>query len=320
MPHFGCPPSFRLLSFLCTVQKKTVIIIAGPTAVGKTSVAIDVAKRLQTEIISADSRQCYKELSIGVARPSPSELAAVPHHFIASHSINEKITAATFENFALSKTDALFQTHSTVVLVGGTGLYIKAFCEGFDAVPDVPEDLHQRVIADYNEKGLDWLQEEIKKADPLFWNNGETQNPQRLMRALEVVRAAGQSILQYQKGEKKVRDFIVRKYALQLPKDALHQNINLRVDRMMEEGLLKEVRSLVPHQHLNALQTVGYTELFAHLRGELSLGQAVEAIKQSTRKYAKRQLTWFKKDEAFEWLSPMDAAQQIIESTKAGSG
>lgn len=283
---------------------KNVILIAGPTAVGKTTVAVDVAKHLNTEIISADSRQCYKELNIGVARPSEDELAAVPHHFIASHSIHQKVTAATFEEYALQKAAELFQQHNTIVMVGGTGLYIKAFAEGMDLVPQVPEGLHEEVVSAYGEKGIEWLQGQIRLLDPLFWQQGETQNPQRMMRALEVVRATGQSIIRFQKGVKKPRAFNLIKFALELPRERLHQNINTRVDNMMKEGLLNEAASLLPYQHLNALQTVGYKELFAHLHNRCSLPEAVDAIKTNTRRYAKRQLTWFGKDKEYTWLRP----------------
>ena len=289
------------------MQQKTVIIIAGPTAVGKTAAGIAVANHFGAEIISADSRQCFKELRIGVARPSADELAQVPHHFIASHSIHQKVTAATFEAYALEKAAQLFQTNNVVVMVGGTGLYIKAFCEGMDEIPEVSEAVHQEVITNYRQQGLPWLQEEMQKADPRFWQEGETQNPQRMMRALEVAKATGRSIFDFQKGEKKQREFSVIKLAIDRPKEQLHQNINHRVDAMMEEGLVEEVKSLLPYKHLNALQTVGYKEVFSYLDGTMTLQQATDAIKQATRQYAKRQLTWFRKDKEYHWLPPEPA-------------
>ncbi len=285
---------------------KTVIIIAGPTAVGKTSVAIELAKRLDTEIISADSRQCYRELDIGVARPSPEELASVPHHFIASHSIHQKVTASTFEAYALDKLSQIFRHKDVAVMVGGTGLYIKAFCEGLDEIPEVPEHIHIEIKEQYRQQGLEWLQQEVAGADPGFYEVGEIQNPQRLMRALEVARATGRSILQFRKGEKAKRDFQIIKYALELPKEELHRNIHARVDQMMERGLPEEVRSLLPYQHLNALQTVGYREFFDHYNGAVSLDAAVEEIKKNTRHYAKRQMTWFRKDKEYRWMHPAD--------------
>jgi tRNA dimethylallyltransferase len=283
---------------------KTVIIIAGPTAVGKTSFAIKKAKENKTEVISADSRQCFKELNIGVARPTPEELAEVKHHFIASHSIHDTVDAAVFEQYALEKTKALFKDHDTVVMTGGTGLYIKAFCEGMDEIPEVPQAIREKVGNEYKEKGMDWLQSEIGKKDPLFYQEGEIKNPQRILRALEVMEATGKSILSFRKGEKAKRDFNIIKIGLELPKEELHRNINARVDAMMKNGLLEEARSLLPFKHLNALRTVGYAELFDYLDGKLTLDTAVEEIGKNTRQYAKRQLTWFKKDKAFQWQSP----------------
>ncbi|MFL5810872.1 MAG: tRNA (adenosine(37)-N6)-dimethylallyltransferase MiaA [Flavisolibacter sp.] len=286
------------------MSQKQVIIIAGPTASGKTAAAIHIAKQFKTEIISADSRQCYKELNIGVARPSEDELEEVKHHFIASHSIHEKITAADFEKYALQKADEIFRKNDKLVIVGGTGLYIKAFCEGMDEIPDVPEIIHHEVISSYRQDGLNWLQEEVKRLDQKFYESGENKNPQRLMRALEVFKSTGRSILNFRKGVKAKRDFEIVKCAFELPKEELHRNINHRVDKMMEHGLLEEVRSLIPYQHLNALQTVGYRELFDHFNGETSLQDAIELIKRNTRQYAKRQMTWFRKDKQIKWIRP----------------
>lgn len=293
---------------------KTVIIIAGPTAVGKTAVAIDVAKHFHTEIISADSRQCFKEMNIGVARPSTEELQQAPHHFIASHSIQEEVTAATFEQYALQKTKELFQQHDTVVMTGGTGLYIKAFCEGLDEIPEVPPQVRSRISAKYEEEGLKWLQNEIQIKDPAYYQSGEIQNPQRMMRALEVMEATGESILHFRKGKKAVRDFAIKKIGLELVREELRQRIDNRVDKMLANGLLDEVKSLLPYKHLNALQTVGYAELFDLLENKTTQAKAVEEIKIHTRQYAKRQLTWFKKDKGFEWFSPFDisAILQLI--------
>ena len=289
-------------------RKKTVIIIAGPTAVGKTAVGIEVARYFQTEIISADSRQCYKELEIGVARPSPEELAAVPHHFIASHSIAEKVTAATFEEYALQKATALFEEKDVVVMVGGTGLYIKAFCEGLDDVPEVPIAIREQIISNYKENGIEWLQKEVQEKDPKFYEVGEIQNPHRLMRALEVMLATGKSIIDFRSGVKKQRDFDVVKIALHLPKEQLHHNINTRVDKMLAQGLLEEVKTVLPFQHTTALQTVGYKEFFTYLNNEIDLPTAIEMIKKNTRQYAKRQLTWFRKDVAYQWFEPGSSA------------
>jgi tRNA dimethylallyltransferase len=293
--------------------QKTVIIVAGPTAVGKTAVAIELATHFKTEIISADSRQCFKELDIGVARPSAEKLKKIKHHFIASHSIHDEVNAAVFEKYALEKAKELFQKLDVVVMVGGTGLYIKAFCEGLDNVPAVDAEVRRTIIMDYEKNGLEWLQQQVQQKDPEFYKAGEIQNPQRLMRALEVMESTGQSILSFRKGpsdqviraEKKVkRDFNIIKIGLEIPKEELHGNINARVDKMIETGLQDEVKTLLLFRDLNALQTVGYAEIFDHIDEKISLQDATELIKKNTRQYAKRQLTWFKKDKEIKWFAP----------------
>lgn len=282
-------------------MNKTAIIIVGPTASGKTSYALQLAKQYNTEIISADSRQCFRELNIGVAKPSPQELSEVKHHFINSHSIYDTVTAATFESYALDVSEQIFARHDTLIMAGGTGLYIKAFCEGLDQMPEIPVHIRETITALYQEKGLEWLQQEIISKDPHYAETGEMQNPQRLMRALEVFLASGVSIRKWQQKNLQQRYFSIKKIGLDIPRDMLYKNINERVDCMMREGLLEEVRALVPFRHLNALQTVGYSELFDHLDGKMTLGEAVEKIKINTRQYARRQMTWFKKDETIEW-------------------
>jgi tRNA dimethylallyltransferase len=264
-------------------RNKTVIIICGPTAVGKTSVAIHLAKHFQTDIISADSRQCFKELNIAVARPSAEELNEVKHHFIASHSIHDEVTAITFEQYALQKAKELFLQHDVIIMVGGTGLYIKVFCEGLDEIPETKAEIRSQVIENYKKHGLAWLQEEIRVKDPAFFAEGEIQNPQRMMRALEVVESTGQSILSFRKEGKAKRNFNIIKIGLELTKEELHHNINTRVDAMMNAGLLKEAESLLPYRRLNALQTVGYAELFDYFDGKISLEKAKEEIKTHTR-------------------------------------
>lgn len=302
---------------MSSLKQKTVIIICGPTAVGKTAVAIGLAKHFNTAIISADSRQCYNELNIGVARPSEEELRTVPHYFIASHSIKEDVTAASFEQFALQKTNDLFANHDTIIMVGGTGLYIKAFCEGLDEIPGIKEEIRGKIIQQYNKEGILWLQEELKKKDPAFYAVGEIQNPQRMMRALEVVESTGESILSFQKGEKAHRDFMIIQIGMELPREELNRRINRRVDAMMEAGLEKEVKQLLPFKKLNALQTVGYAELFEYFEGKISLEKAVEEIKSHTRQYAKRQMTWFKKEKDITWLALQQKEEMIryIETT-----
>ncbi len=286
--------------------QKTVIIICGPTAVGKTALAIQIAKHFNTKIISADSRQCFKELNIGVAKPSIKELQTVEHFFINSHSIQQNVHAALFEQYALEKVQEIFTNQSVAVMVGGTGLYIKAFCEGLDDVPAIPDEIRENIIANYQANGLAWLQTQVKNIDEDFWQIAEQQNPQRLMRALEVKSFTGKSITSFRKGNVTKRNFHCIKIGLNLPREALYLNINNRVDTMMQEGLLDEVKQLLAYQHFNALQTVGYKELFSFLQQQCSLQEAVENIKKNTRHYAKRQLTWFKKDAAIQWYQPND--------------
>jgi tRNA dimethylallyltransferase len=274
----------------------------GPTAVGKTSFAIALAKVLNTEIISADARQCYKEMNIGVARPSIEELKAVPHHFIASHSITENINASYFENWALEKVQSLFTTKESVVMVGGTGLYIKAFCEGLDLIPAIEPSIRENIIAQYEKLGLRWLQKEVSVKDPQYWEKGEQKNPQRLMRALEVILGTGASILSFQNKKAIERPFKMVKIGLELPREELYQLINDRVLNMIELGLEKEVKGLEEYAYLNALQTLGYSEWKDYFEQKISLEKVIENIQQNTRHYAKRQMTWFKRDPATTWF------------------
>ena len=295
------------------MSNNTVYIIKGPTAVGKTSFAISLAQHLKTEIISADARQCYAELNIGVARPSLEELSQVPHHFIASHSVNESVNAQVFENYALAKADELFKTHHSVVMVGGTGLYIKAFCEGLDLIPAIDPAIREDIIKQYEKLGLRWLQKEVSVKDPMYWAKGEQQNPQRLMRALEVMLGTGASIVSFQIKNKITRPFNIVKVGLELPREQLYERINQRVISMVENGLETEVRNLLPQNHLNALQTVGYSEWAPYFEGNLSKEKVIENIQQNTRHYAKRQMTWFKKDPEITWhLSDQIKATQIV--------
>lgn len=290
-------------------HQNTVIIIVGPTASGKTSLSLQLAQYLNTSIISADSRQCFKELNIGVAKPTEEELSRIKHYFINSHSIFENVTAQTFEQYALQAVQEIFSHNKYAVMAGGTGLYIKAFCEGLDTIPDIDENIRKEIISDYNNKGLAWLQNEVKKNDPTYWITGEQQNPQRLMRALEVFLSTGKSITTFRTEVKKVRPFKIIKVGIDIPKEQLHKNINERVDAMIEMGLVKEVELLQPYQHLNALQTVGYKEIFEYLEGTLPLAEAIKKIKRNTQQYAKRQMTWFKKDKSIYWIKAAHPSQ-----------
>ena len=287
-------------------QQKTVFVIAGPTAVGKTAIAIALAKRLNTSIVSADSRQCYIGMPIGTAQPSAGELAAVRHYFINEFPVTEHITAARYEQLALGYLEEIFTDNDCAVVCGGTGLYIKALCEGLDDMPDVSDEIVQAVTAEYNAKGIEWLKQAVQEADPAFYASGEIQNPSRLQRALSFVRATGESILKYRTQSKKERPFNIIKVALELPREQLYDRVNQRVDAMIAEGLEAEVRALFPLRHLKNLQTVGYSEILGCLNGEYSLDTAIGKIKQHTRNYAKRQLTWFRRDPEFVWLRADD--------------
>lgn len=282
----------------------TVYIVVGPTAVGKTKYAIELANELKTEIISADARQCYQELNIGVARPSSLELETVSHHFIASHSIQDSVNAGVFEQYALQKATELLTKFGSAVMVGGTGLYIKAFVEGMDQIPAIDPAVRNQIQQDLSSKGIDWLQDQVKQLDPDYWasaDQGEQQNTQRLSRALEVMTGTGQSILSFQNQTKKSRPFNIQKIGLEISREQLYDRINQRVQKMVEMGLEDEVKALRPQFHLNALQTVGYQEWLPYFEGHQSKEAVIQAIQQNTRHYAKRQMTWFKKDPEIKW-------------------
>lgn len=285
-------------------MQKTAIIIAGPTASGKTALSIKVAQLFNTAVISADSRQCYKEISIGTAKPSPEELAAAPHYFINSHSIQEEVNAGRYEKLALQYADEIFAGNDIAVICGGTGLYIKAFTDGIDDMPEIPAGIRASLNEQYAAHGITWLQEQLLQRDPAFYAVAETQNPQRLIRALEVLETTGRSILEFRLAAPVQRPFNIIKIGITPPKELLHENIHHRVDLMMEAGLVEEVKSVLPYRNHNALRTVGYSEIFKYLDGDCSLEQAVTDIKTHTRQYAKRQLTWFRKDAAINWFDP----------------
>lgn len=276
------------------MSNKQCIIIAGPTAAGKTAEAIRLALSLDTEIISADSRQCYRELKIGVARPTAEELATVPHHFIANHSIEENITAAAFEEEALACLEEIFKKHDHAIVCGGTGLYIKALVEGLDEIPQVPAEIRKKIRENMDQGGIKTLRENLLALDPGYAEKGDVNNVNRMMRALEVIVHTGNPIRQYQKGSKAVRDFSVEYRIIQPQREILYERINKRVDGMIELGLEEEVQSLLPYQQSVALQTVGYQEFFDFFAGKISRESAINKIKQHTRNYAKRQMTWFR--------------------------
>lgn len=285
------------------VKKPHLIVVGGPTAVGKTSVAIALARHFNTVIVSADSRQIYREMNIGVARPSAEELLAVPHHFIASHSIHEPLAAGAYGKAALEVIEQLFSQHQHVVLCGGSGLFIKAVTEGFDDLP-TDDAIKKSLQEEYEEKGLAWLQETVSALDPAFYASVDINNPRRLLRALEVMRISGASYSSLRTASTAMRPFHIHYIGLELDREELYARINLRVIQMMQAGLLEEARQLLPHRALSTLQTVGYKELFDYFDGKLSLDAAVEKIQQHSRQYAKRQFTWFRNEVNMQWFTP----------------
>lgn len=279
---------------------KTLFVICGPTAVGKTSLAIELAKHYGTEILSADSRQFYREMSIGTAKPTAADLAALPHHFINNLSIQDEYTAGIYEREALAVLDKIFKTHDTAVMVGGSGLFIKAVCEGFDSFKG--EEVSDEVKEKIRLMPLEEMQRQIAKLDPEYFARVDKQNPRRLQRALEVIYSTGKKYSDQRTGAKAKRGFKIIKIGLELPREVLYDRINKRVDAMRKAGLWEEATALYPFRHLQPLQTVGYQEVFDSLDGKISKAEAIDKIKQNSRNYAKRQLTWFKKDEEIRWF------------------
>ena len=274
---------------------KKLLVIYGPTAVGKTSLAIQLALQHKTEIISADSRQFFKEMKIGTAVPEQEELDATNHHFIQHKSIHDNYNVGLFEKEAISKIEQLFKHHNTLIIVGGSGLYIDAVCKGLDTFPDIDKNLRIKLREKFEDYGLKWLQDEVKKIDPIFYANSDVNNHQRLLRCLEVCKQSNQTFSSFKNKKNKTRPFEVEYISIIMDREKLYQRINDRVDLMMEKGLLQEVESLIKFQDLNALKTVGYSELFQYLNNDISLERAIELIKQNSRRYAKRQMTWLKR-------------------------
>ena len=289
----------------------TLLVLTGPTAVGKTACAIAWAEALGTEIISADSRQFYKEMRIGTAAPSAEELQRVKHHFIGHLSIHDSYNVYQFEQAALHKLQELFRTHEQVILTGGSGLYIDAVCNGIDDLPDADPALRENLRRMLQEDRVEELHQMLKEKDPEYYESVDKHNPIRLIRALEVCIQTGQSFSSLRRQQAKKRPFRIEKYCLQLPQEELYRRINQRVDQMIADGLLEEVRQLYPYRHLNALNTVGYKELFDYLDHKCSLEESVSQIKNNTRHYAKRQHTWFKRDKEYRLLTPEEAKKSL---------
>lgn len=286
------------------MPKKTLIVIVGPTAIGKTSLAIELAQLYKTEIISADSRQFFREMNIGTAKPSLAELAAAPHHFINSHSVGQLFSVGDFEIEALALIDQLFKKHAVLIMVGGSGMYINAVCNGLDKLPEIDlnirEELNQRFVT----SGIEGIRTQLAQLDPEYFTTVDQHNPQRMIRGLEVVLSTGKKLSSFLTATRKKRPFNIVKIGLNTDREKLYERINKRVDQMVEDGLVEEVKSLLPYQSQNALKTVGYTEIFGYLAGEIDLPQAIDSVKQNTRRFAKRQLTWFRKDEKIMWFEP----------------
>lgn len=291
---------------------KSLIVIVGPTGIGKTALAIELAKHFSTEIISADSRQFFKEMNIGTAKPSTEELNAAPHHFINSHSIETLFSTGDFEVQALKLIEELFKKQDLLIMVGGSGLYIDALCNGLDDLPDTDLKIREQLKQQLEEEGIEAIKQQLKIHDPEYYEKVDQANPQRMVRALEFFLSTGEKLSSYQTNSKKQRPFNIIKIGLNMDRSALYQRINHRVDQMMEAGLLEEVKGLQSYRKYNALNTVGYSELFDYLDGHIPLDIAVDKIKQNTRRFAKRQLTWFRRDDNTAWFEPNDSKAVIL--------
>jgi tRNA dimethylallyltransferase len=293
-------------------MNKSLIVIVGPTAIGKTTLAIKLAQHYKTEIISADSRQFYKEMSIGTAKPSIEELKAAKHHLINSHSVVDQFNAGDFEKESIKIINKLFVNHNHAILVGGSGLFINAVCNGFDPLPTASEEVRKKLNKQFDENGITYLQDKLKSVDPEYFAEVDINNPQRIIRALEVFESTGKTFSSLRTKNKKQRPFNIVKIGLNIDRDKLYQRINTRVDEMINMGLIAEVENLKAHRDLNTLNTVGYSEIFEFLDNKCNKVEAIEKIKQNTRRFAKRQLTWFNKSDDIKWFSP-DQIEDIIQ-------
>lgn len=291
---------------------KHLIVIEGPTASGKTALTVALAKQFSTCVLSADSRQFYNELSIGTAKPTPEEMEGVPHFFIGSYSVQNEISSARYEQEALEVLNAEFKNKDVILLTGGSGMFIDALCLGLDPIP-TSQELKDTLVAEHAANGLEPLLDELKKGDPKYFEEVDRNNPARIIRAVEVLRLTGKPYSEQRKNTAKLRPFSVHRFVINHPREILYARINERVDRMLEQGLLAEVQSVFKYRQLRALNTVGYSELIAYLEGNSTLPEAIENIKQNTRRYAKRQLTWFRRHEDAIWLRNTDQAQMLEE-------
>ncbi len=286
------------------MSKKYLISVVGPTAVGKTTVSIRLAQALKTEVLSADSRQFYRELEIGTAKPDAEELRQAPHHFINSLSIEDAYDVGQYEKEALGKLDELFKEHNVAILVGGSGLFIDAVCKGLDDLPEVKEGVRETLNDELRCNGLERLNEELKSSDPEYHMIVDQKNPHRVIRALEVIRSTGKPFSSFRKRKPSVRPFEVISIGLELERQVLYDRIDSRMDDMIAAGLFEEAERFLPYSELNALQTVGYTEIFGFLKGQYDREETIRLLKRNSRRYAKRQLTWFKRNENTKWFDP----------------
>lgn len=291
-----------------------LLTIVGPTAIGKTALGIALARHFKTEIISSDSRQFYKEMKIGTAVPEPEELQAAKHHFIQHISVRDNYSVGHFERDALDKLDELFKKHRTVVMVGGSGLYTDAVLYGLDHFPKVDSEIRKDLKARFKEGGIATLQKRLKDLDPVTYKKIDLDNPQRVIRALEICIGTGKPFSSFQKNSRAERDFTPIKIGLTADRAIIYERIDKRVDLMVQNGLVEEARSLLPYKHLNALNTVGYKELFAYFEGAYTLDFAIAEIKKNTRRFAKRQLTWYRKDEGILWFDYGEKVEKVVET------
>jgi len=294
-------------------MSRFLVNIVGPTAIGKTSLSIKIAQHFNTEILSADSRQFYREMSIGTAVPDHEELQAAPHHFIQHISIEDSYSVGDFERDALAKLEDLFQKHRLAVMVGGSGLYTKAVTEGLDEFPQVDPSIRDGLNQQLEANGIEWLQKKLMELDPNYYRQADVHNPHRLIRALEICMATGRPFSSFLNQEKKPREFKTIQIGLSAKREIIYDRTNRRVDLMMQHGLLDEARELYSKRHLNALNTVGYKELFDHFSGNIDLETAISEIKKNTRRFAKRQLTWFRKDARIHWFEYDEDPKVIIQ-------
>lgn len=291
-------------------NKKKLIVIVGPTAIGKTSLSVSLAKHFNCEILSADSRQFYKEMEVGTAKPTPSEMDGVPHHFVNNLSIHENYTAGQFEIDAIKKLNQLYQKDDYAILVGGSGLFVNAVCFGLDDIPGNSE-IRNQLIKEFETHGIENLQEQVKVIDPVYYATADVKNPHRLMRALEVFKTSGKAYSSFRNKQTKQRPFNIVWVGLNLPREEVYNNINNRVDLMLEKGLLDEVTKLESFKNLSPLKTVGYQEFYPLTQSKPELKEAIEKVKQNTRRFAKRQITFFRKNESIKWFKPSEISSII---------